>query len=157
VNLDILRVTVGETWFDIDPSDLDAGTGEIRGALVLPLPSARAEERSGRTRWEVVIDGWRFDVTVESAVRATLRERAAQVGGSSRAQVAETLLAQLPGRIVSVFVSVGDEVAAGQRIVSLEAMKMENEIRATRAGRITRVSVTPGQRVELGDELGVIE
>ena len=63
---------------------------------------------------------------------------------------------QIPGRVVSVRVQDGESVEAGQRLLSVEAMKMENEIRAQRAGRVERVAVEPGQRVERGDELAVL-
>ena len=51
----------------------------------------------------------------------------------------------------------GEAVEAGQRLLSIEAMKMENEVIAPRAGTIARIGVVAGQTVELGDELVVIE
>jgi biotin carboxyl carrier protein len=56
-----------------------------------------------------------------------------------------------------VRVARGDTVAAGDALLSIEAMKMENEVRATRPGTIATVAVEPGDRVELGDELVVVE
>ncbi len=53
-------------------------------------------------------------------------------------------------------VSAGDEVAAGQRLLAVEAMKMENELRAPRGGTVELVAVAVGQTVELGDSLVVI-
>ncbi len=50
----------------------------------------------------------------------------------------------------------GDDVAAGQRLLAVEAMKMENELRAPRDGTVERVAVAVGQTVELGDPLVVI-
>ena len=58
--------------------------------------------------------------------------------------------------MVSVAVAVGDGVEAGQRLLSVEAMKMENELRAPRAGTVERIAVGPGQTVELGDTLIVL-
>jgi biotin carboxyl carrier protein len=57
---------------------------------------------------------------------------------------------------VSVAVAAGDDVAAGQRLLAVEAMKMENELRAPRDGTVERVTVAVGQTVELGDPLVVI-
>ena len=115
----------------------------------------RADDVPGARRFEVVVDGWRFVATVERASAARLRERVRR--SSSLARHERTVLrAPLPGRIVSVWVSGGDTVEAGQRLCSLEAMKMENEMRASRAGTVEQVSVEPGMRVELGDELVVI-
>jgi biotin carboxyl carrier protein len=67
------------------------------------------------------------------------------------------LAAPMPGRVLRVQVSPGDEVAAGQGLVVVEAMKMENELRATRAGRVLEVVVREGQAVETGALLVVLE
>jgi len=117
--------------------------------------SAAPWQASGAAWVEVVVDGWRFVAMVEPARRAALRDLArrehATAGSSPR-----VLRAPLPGRIVRIWVRAGDPVEAGARLCSLEAMKMENEILATGAGTIERVSVEPGARVEQGDELVVI-
>ena len=63
----------------------------------------------------------------------------------------------MPGRVVRVLVEPGDEVAARQGVVVVEAMKMENELRSPRAGRVKEVSVTAGTSVEAGRILAVIE
>lgn len=65
--------------------------------------------------------------------------------------------APMPGKIVRVLVPVGQEVAAGQGLVVMEAMKMENELRAARAGRVREVKVAEGQAVETGALLVVLE
>ena len=167
MDLERLRVTAGEFSYELDASDEgappidagpDAGGGPDRehDPVVVPIGD-RTADGSGRERYEVIVNGWRFEVTVESAARALLRERAESGGGGARSAGTAQVRAQIPGRIVSVFVSEGDEVDAGARLLSLEAMKMENEVRAPRAGRIGRVGVAAGQRVELGDELVVIE
>jgi biotin carboxyl carrier protein len=58
--------------------------------------------------------------------------------------------ATLPGLVVSVAVAAGDEVAEGDRLLTIEAMKMQNEVRAPRAGRVAKVSVEAGQAVATG-------
>jgi biotin carboxyl carrier protein len=63
----------------------------------------------------------------------------------------------MPGRVVRVLVAVGDEVAAKQAVVVVEAMKMENELRSPKAGRVKDVSVTPGTSVDAGRVLVTIE
>ena len=143
----------------------DAAGAELEGArdrlalprpVVLRLPGSPAERAAGQVRREVVAGGWRFEVTVEDAARAALRERAGRVGGDVAGPTRLVVRAQIPGRVVSVGVRDGQSVEAGQRLLSVEAMKMENEIRAQRAGRVERVTVKPGQRVERGDELAVL-
>ena len=59
----------------------------------------------------------------------------------------------MPGRVVEILVQEGEEVTAGQGVLVLEAMKMENEIRAEHDGTITKIHVQPGQAVEGGDPL----
>jgi biotin carboxyl carrier protein len=63
----------------------------------------------------------------------------------------------MPGKVVRVLVSPQDSVEAGQGLVVVEAMKMENEIGAPRAGRVKSVDVQPGQNVETGTRLVVLE
>jgi biotin carboxyl carrier protein len=63
----------------------------------------------------------------------------------------------MPGLIVRVSVSVGDKVEAGQGIVVMEAMKMENELRATAAGVVKSIEVTAGTAVEKGALLVALE
>ncbi len=66
------------------------------------------------------------------------------------------LTAPMPGRIVRVLASAGADVVAGQGLVVIEAMKMENELKAPRAGRLQEMPVREGQAVEAGALLAVI-
>jgi biotin carboxyl carrier protein len=63
----------------------------------------------------------------------------------------------MPGKVVRVLVREGDEVEEGQGLVVVEAMKMENEIPAPRAGRVSAVKARPGLAVEAGATLVVVE
>ncbi|MCB0131979.1 MAG: acetyl-CoA carboxylase biotin carboxyl carrier protein subunit [Caldilineaceae bacterium] len=65
--------------------------------------------------------------------------------------------APIPGLVVKVLVAEGEEVADGQPVILLEAMKMENELRSPRAGVVTKVLVAGGQRVEQNAILIVLE
>jgi biotin carboxyl carrier protein len=69
----------------------------------------------------------------------------------------QPVIAPMPGRVVRVLVSPGDDVAARQGVVVVEAMKMENELRSPKAGKVREVNVTPGTPVEAGRVLVVIE
>jgi biotin carboxyl carrier protein len=117
------------------------------------LPRAPADTAAGRLRAEVVVDGWRFVVVAEEAGRAALRERALRAAAAHAGASHSTLRAQIPGRVTRVWVSVGEAVEPGQRLLAIEAMKMENEIRAPRAGTVERLAVAGGDVVELNDEL----
>ena len=115
------------------------------------------ERRSGDVVvLEVVVDGWRLELEIESADRAELRERATR--GRSRTEGAGPLeiRAIIPGRVVSLAVVTGDTVVTGQPLLVLEAMKMQNELRAPRDGTVARIAALPGGTVELGDILLVL-
>lgn len=150
----MVRVSVdGDPALVVDLS-LDADRSALPVGAVRRLP-ANHGQAVGTMEVEVVVDGWRFEVTLEPARRAALRERVQRndAGGGGGRQVVR---APLPGRIVRVWVTAGDAVEPGARLCSLEAMKMENEVVAHRAGTIEQVRVEPGARVERGDELVVI-
>jgi acetyl-CoA/propionyl-CoA carboxylase biotin carboxyl carrier protein len=63
----------------------------------------------------------------------------------------------MQGTIVKVLVEVGDAVEAGQAVCVLEAMKMENNVMAERAGTVAEIKVKPGDTVGAGDIVAVIE
>ncbi|MSO34946.1 MAG: biotin/lipoyl-binding protein [Acidobacteria bacterium] len=69
----------------------------------------------------------------------------------------QRITAPMPGKIARVLVTAGDEVKARQGLVVVEAMKMENELRAARDGRVREVSVVEGQSVDAGAILLVVE
>lgn len=94
--------------------------------------------------------------TVAASVNGRRTGRAgADAPGQAHGDV--TVTAPMPGRVLRVLVAVGDEVAAKQGLVVVEAMKMENELRSPRAGRVKDVAVTPGTSVEAGRALVIIE
>jgi biotin carboxyl carrier protein len=115
--------------------------------------SADSGAALGGGRLEVVVGGWHFEATVESAARAVLREKAVRDAEHRHDQQLTSLRAQIPGRVVRLWVAVGEEVEQGQRLLAIEAMKMENEIRAPHAGEVLELLVGLEQAVERGDEL----
>jgi biotin carboxyl carrier protein len=113
-----------------------------------------AEKRQGRGKYTLWVDGYRFEAEA-------LDERTRSIRDLSAATAAPTgpapIIAPMPGLIVRVNVSVGDRVEAGQGLVVMEAMKMENELRAIAAGVVKSVEVSPGTAVEKGTLLVVLE
>ena len=65
--------------------------------------------------------------------------------------------ASMPGKVIRVLVTVGQQVHAAQGLIVIEAMKMQNEIKAAKAGRITKINVQDGVTVAAGDILLVLE
>lgn len=83
--------------------------------------------------------------------------RGRRAEGAGAAAGPQRVTAPMPGKVVKVLVAPGDEVSARQGLVVIEAMKMENELRAARAGRVRDVLVTEGDLVDAGRLLTVIE
>jgi biotin carboxyl carrier protein len=114
-------------------------------------------DRDGRQRVEVVIEGWRFEATVEDEDRAELRDRARRDrAGTSTTDGPLEIRAIIPGRVVEVRIAVGDPVEAGQALLVVEAMKMQNELRTPQAGTVASLGVGAGSTVEIGDVLVVL-
>jgi biotin carboxyl carrier protein len=156
------RVTVDGT--DEAASILEVGASRLRlttvdgiqQVIVSRIPG-RAGSPPGVERLEVVIGGWRFEVDLEPERRAELRERATSARGADARGGPLELRAIIPGRVVSVDVAAGDVIEPGGRLLVVEAMKMQNELRSPRGGTVGRIAVGPGQTVERGDVLLVIE
>jgi acetyl-CoA/propionyl-CoA carboxylase, biotin carboxylase, biotin carboxyl carrier protein len=121
-----------------------------------------------RRRTTVEVNGRRFDVTMwvpESASVASAAtaakaagkpKRAASAGAAAGAGSGEVTV-PMQGTIVKVLVDVGQVVAIGQGVVVLEAMKMENQINADKAGTVREIRVAPGDTVGGGDIVAVIQ
>jgi biotin carboxyl carrier protein len=157
-----LRVTVratGELLAELDAPGPDAPAPSgitPPEADPIVLPSAAPSSRRGATAFEVVVAGWQFDLEVEDAQLADLRDRATSGHEAAVHHGPTEVRAIIPGRVVSVAVATGDAVTTGQRLLAVEAMKMENELRAPRDGTVERVAVAVGETVELGDPLVVL-
>jgi biotin carboxyl carrier protein len=135
-----------ETDPDREPRG-DPATGFLRA---LPVPPGAAR------RYEVVVDGWRFELEVEEAARAALRRRATRTVDADATSGPLDIRAIIPGRVAAVRVTPGDAVEAGDTLLVVEAMKMQNELRAPRAGTVERMAVGEGQTIERGDLLVVL-
>ncbi len=130
---------------------LEQGSGVTR----LILEASRRTAAGPATR-EVLVDGFRFEVEVEPQRRAALRERATRGRAAGDAGGPLEVRAVIPGKVVAVSVVVGDRVSAGQQLLVVEAMKMQNELRAPRDGTIERLEVAEGVKIEIGDLLAVV-
>ena len=138
---------------DPDQAVEEATAGKRRS----PLTASRPTAPGGPPVVEVVVDGWRFELEVEDAARADLRDRATRARAGADAGGRLEIRAIIPGRIAAVAVVPGDTVEAGQTLLVVEAMKMQNEVRAARAGTVAAVPVAAGATIEAGDVLVVLE
>ncbi len=118
------------------------GSGRQHEVVILSRPDGAG--------LEALVDGLSVPVRVSSGT-AVAKKAGARGEGPDR------VTAPMPGKVVKVLVSVGDQVTARQGVVVVEAMKMENELRAGRAGVVREVLVAEGASVEAGTPLLVIE
>jgi pyruvate carboxylase subunit B len=110
--------------------------------------------RAGRGAYTLWIDGFTYDVEALDERTRTIRDLTAAAAGPTGPV---PLLAPMPGLVVRVQVKAGDTVEAGQGLIVMEAMKMENELRAHAAGVVKTVRVAPGDAVEKGAVLVEME
>lgn len=101
-------------------------------------------------RGAMVVDGQRFEVEIDDP--RALKKRAA----GTAAEGQQTLRASMPGKVVRILVAEGDAVAAGQGMLVVEAMKMQNEVKSPKAGVVLSVKVREGNAVTAGDVLAVV-
>ncbi len=106
---------------------------------------------------EVNVDGQLFAVRMKGAMRSNPRPRAQATRTAPQGDIPGGVVAQMTGRVIRIDVSAGQPVVEGDILLTLEAMKMENEIRAPQNGVVRKVAVAAGDRVSEGDLLCVIE
>jgi biotin carboxyl carrier protein len=134
-----LQAKVDDRPVEIDVADLGAQLSVRIDGQVVDLTTEGVPPDLG-----AVASGHRSYVRVESE-RMRAAAQAKKAGGGAGDRVIKS---PMPGRVVKVLVAKGDEVEAGRGLVVLEAMKMENEVRAKVAGVVAEVHVTPGSAVE---------
>lgn len=143
-------VRIGEREFVVDWRSLGAFARSFRVGGRHYLASVFG---AGPQRWRVGFDGTSLEVEVVPPLVHLARLSKGAAGSAGR----QTIRAYMPGRVVKVEVAIGDRVTAGQAIVVLEAMKMQNELQAEAPGRVVAVHVEAGAAVEGGDPLVELE
>lgn len=107
--------------------------------------------REGLT-YTLLINGEHYEVAARNR-----RVRAAYGGAGRPVTGRQVISAPMPGRVVRVVARVGDVVAAGDPLLVLEAMKMENQLRSPADGTVVEMLVSDGQVVATGEKLAVVE
>jgi biotin carboxyl carrier protein len=142
------RVVIGDRSIDVDARRTADG---LYSLLIEGVSRVADVSQAGRGA-RVDLDGSTYLVEVEEHARHVIRTRGATGTGAG----AQTIVAPLPGKVTHVAVATGDRVERGATLVVIEAMKMENELKAAGAGTVSEVRVRPGQSVNPGDVLVVI-
>lgn len=157
----LYHVTVGSRVFTVE---LAGGTArvdgvEIHNADLVRLPGTQvlhliADGRSATVvahrndgTWDLHVGGWPVSAAVVDERTRAIR---AMTGHTAATHGPKPVRAPMPGLIVRVEAAAGETLRAGQGVVVMEAMKMENELKAENDGVVSRVLVEPGQAVEKG-------
>jgi biotin carboxyl carrier protein len=138
----------------LDGRPLEVDVQEAGGSFLSVLLAGRSHEvglERGAGGYTVVLDQEVLRVELGSVARGAPGPRRSAESGVLR------VTAPMPGKLVRVLVGAGQEVEAGQGLVVVEAMKMENELRSPRAGRVKELLVREGQAVETGALLALVE
>jgi biotin carboxyl carrier protein len=137
---------------DAPPRDANVETPE-RGvySVLLDGRSYDAFVEDTPTGLVVTIEGHRFELEVRDPRRWSRKSSGVGAGA------VQSIVSPMPGKVVRVLASPGDEVVAGQGIVVVEAMKMQNELKSNRTGRVLSVPAKEGATVSAGELLATIE
>lgn len=125
--------------------NFESVSGQPVYSLILEGKSFETYVYPGEEDWQVLLRGHLFQVKVEDEREKRLR---AAAGGGVAEGGEFKLKAPMPGLVVSVPVSEGEEIKKGQVLVILESMKMQNELKAPRDGKVDRIRVKAGESVE---------
>ena len=128
--------------FSIEPA------GEARFSV---LVGARSYEVTLLSSGEISVNGRTFRVEVFDPRGLRSRER----GGESQGR--QKIVASMPGRVIRVLVELNQNVEAGQGLIVVEAMKMQNEMKSPQAGRVVELKTSSGAAVTAGEVLAEIE
>lgn len=141
-----LEVRVDGALVPVEYTEVDR-LGQL--ALLVDKKSYGASIEGAGDEWSVVVAGHHYKVEIEDE-----RERAARAAERSQsARGAGVVKSVMPGIVIKLLVKEGERVEAGQALLILEAMKMQNEIAAPAAGKVARIHVAQGQAVSSGEKL----
>ncbi len=149
--LDEKHVRLGDQVLEIDFTQV---SGQPIYSLIIDGQSFEAYVHRDEEEWEVLMSGHQYRARVEDEREKRLR----LAGGGAAAQTGPYhLKAPMPGLVVAIPVSEGQEVRQGQVLLILESMKMQNELKSPRDGVVQRIRVQPGENVEQRQTLLSVE
>jgi biotin carboxyl carrier protein len=137
-----------------DQPERQARLAEVEPGIYSVLVEGRSYEAHAEAAADgawIAIRGRRFHVSITDPRRWTPR------GAGERGQERENVVAPMPGKVVRLLVELGQHIGAGQGVVVIEAMKMQNEMRSRRGGRVAAIPVGEGETVGAGAILATIE
>jgi biotin carboxyl carrier protein len=148
VRPDVVRASIDGREAEVKISQPEAGLYTLLvGNRVF---EARVEKDSINNSIDVLIANYTFKLRVNDRKH---RRRESDHGSEGRVSV----VARMPGKVVRLLTACGGQVKAGDGIVVLEAMKMQNEVKAPKAGTVVELCVQEGQTINTGETLAVVE
>ena len=142
------QILVDGRPFEIDQEQLENATEVEPGVFSVLVDGRSFEVRVGAS---VEVQGRRFRVEVRDPRNASKGSKAALVGGR------HNITSPMPGKVIRVLVKKGDAVEAGQGLVVVEAMKLQNEMKSPRSAQVLEVRVKDSDTVTAGETLVVLE
>lgn len=121
-------------------------------SLLIGGRSYAVKQEVGAVETNIVVGHERFTTMVRDP--RSLRGRR---GADSGTEGARKITAPMPGKVVRILLAAGAEVEAGQAVLVIEAMKMQNELKSPKKGRVSKLTVSEGDAVETGQTLAEVE
>jgi biotin carboxyl carrier protein len=152
-----VELTRGENLWSckVDDQEIEVDAALTARDVMSVLVDGKAyeikRERSLQGELHMVIGSARYAVDVQDP--RSLRTRRAVAGSEAGPQ---KIKAAMPGKIVRILVNEKDEVKSGQGIIVMEAMKMQNELKSPKDGRVQKILTAEGSTVNAGDTLAII-
>jgi biotin carboxyl carrier protein len=140
------RVKVGDRELEVDAREVRPGTW----SLLVDGRSYLVDLEDRKQGLAIAVGGAELRTVMEDARRKRLARAVSRAAGGAAGEV---IRAPIAGKVVKLLVGVGDAVEAGQGVAVLEAMKMENEIKADRGGQVATIHVEAGKSVETSEPL----
>jgi biotin carboxyl carrier protein len=121
-------------------------------SLLLEGKSVEVRREFSREQQQVFVNGSSYEVAVRDPRSLRSRKRMGSTGEGP-----QRLIAPMPGKVMRILAREGDEISAGQGILVVEAMKMQNEIRSSKAGILKKLLAREGLNVNAGEVLAIVE
>ncbi len=147
---------LGQLLVKVNGKDLDVDCREVdrlgQLALLVEQKAYGVSIEGAHSEWSITVAGHLYRVQIEDE-----RERAARAAERGERKGGGLVKSVMPGVVVKLLVAEGDAVEAGQALLILEAMKMQNEIKAPTAGKVKRIHVSEKEAVASGAKLLLID
>jgi biotin carboxyl carrier protein len=140
--VDEKHVRVGDRLLEVD---FESVSGQPVFSIIIDGKSYESFISESDEGWQVLMRGRQYQITVEDEREKRLR---AAAGGGVAEGGEFNLKAPMPGLVVALPVSEGQEIKKGQVLIILESMKMQNELKSPKDGVVERIRVKPGESVE---------